>query len=142
MAAEDFVIMVTALLGLVILLALYLYSFRYILRYSLQDGILRIRLFGSVTVRKIPLSEIEDAQVISWKEVIPGSRSFRPDFLFAERWGGYMIGKGVGIKKHTGLIRRVIISPEDPEGFAERIKAQLRNRARTPKIGGIEGKPP
>ena len=128
MAASDFLIILAALLGLLIALALYLYSFRYIVRYSLQDGILRIKLFGSITVLKIPLSEIDDAEVITWKDVIPGSRSFRPDFLFAERWGGYTIGKGVGIKKHTGLIRRVVISPEDPEGFAEQMKAQLRNR--------------
>ena len=128
--AKDLLIILLALLGVVAVLVLYLYSFRYIVTYSLEDGALQIKLFGSITVRRIPIPEIDDVQILSWKDLVPFTSSFRPDFLFAERWGGYTIGKGVGLSKHTGLIRTVIISPRDPEDFAERIRAEITKKAR------------
>lgn len=92
----DFVVIALYAVALVGIMATYLYFFRYLIQYSVESGVLKIKLFGVVTVRRIRVSDIESASVVDWKQMIPFSGSFNSELLFSERWGGYNIGKGSG----------------------------------------------
>jgi hypothetical protein len=117
----NFIIIVATAIGLTGLLIAYVYSFRYIVQYFLEENVLKIKLFGIVTVRRIRLSEIEQVAIVNWKEMTPFTRSFKPRLLFADRWGGYGIGRGVVLKRHSRM--QTVISPQDPEKFIEMINA-------------------
>jgi len=121
-----FAAVVVAVCGFV---ALYVYALRYIFQFSIQHGEIVIKLFGAVPIRHVRISDIEKAEVITWKNLLPGQESFQMGYLFAERWPGYLSLRGLGIKKHHGLSRWLVISPENPEGMLELIeKERLEDR--------------
>jgi len=92
------------------------YVLRYAITYSLQNSSLDIRLLG-VIVRRVPASDIDHIEIIPFASLIPISRSFRPDLFMSLKWCGYR-ERIVAIRRRTGLIKRLIVSPEDPEAFA------------------------
>jgi hypothetical protein len=96
------------------------YGLRHIFKYSLGNSTLDIQVLG-ITCRRLPFSRIEDVEVIPFMSLNLFSRSFRPDLLFAPKWSGYR-NRVVAIRKDQGLLRSMIISPEDPDRFAELLK--------------------
>jgi hypothetical protein len=130
----DVTIIVLAAAVLAALLIAYLYSFRYLFQYSLENDTIRVQLFGTITLRKIRIAEIDEAAMVDWKQMMPFSSSFKPSLLFSERWGGYEIGRGIALKKHSGVIRTIIISPKDPEKFVELINAAKSTNRRVAPI--------
>jgi hypothetical protein len=119
--------LVAAALAAAILI--YVHCFRYLIQYSWENDVLRIKLFGVLTVRKFSISDIDGATLVDWKQMIPFTNSFNPRLLFSERWGGYRIGRGIAIRKKAGMIRTVIISPKEPEKLVELInEAKARDR--------------
>jgi hypothetical protein len=92
------------------------YVLRYAISYSLQNSSLDIRLLG-VIVRRVPTSDIDHIEIIPFASLIPISRSFRPDLFMSLKWCGYR-ERLIAIRRRTGLIKRIVISPEDPEAFA------------------------
>jgi hypothetical protein len=102
----------------------YIFRLSRIFRYSLNEGVVKIRMLG-LTVRRIRLSTVEKIQVISCLDTIPFSKSFRPSLLFAQRWGGYK-AKEISIETRRGLIKRLIISPEDPDAFVSQLEMERK----------------
>jgi len=100
----------------------YIFALSRIFRYSLNEGVLKIRMLG-LTMRRIRLSTVEKIQVISCLDTVPFSKSFRPSLLFAQRWGGYK-AKEISIETRRGLIKRLIISPEDPDAFVSQLEME------------------
>ena len=93
----------------------YIYALSHIFRYSLEGTTLNIQMLG-LTVRRVQVADIREVEIINRADTIPFSRSFRSDLLFAQRWGGYKTRELVLQKRH-GIIKKLIISPDDPEGF-------------------------
>ena len=100
-----------------------LYAARYIVRYTVGKETLRIELFGLFPVRRIKLEDIVEVKIISaWIDTLPFSKEFRLPFLIAERWPSYVFQKkGVFVRKKTGVSRFLILSPENPEEFTNKI---------------------
>jgi hypothetical protein len=69
----------------------------------------------------VPFSDIDHVEVIPFASLVPLTRSFRPDLFVSWKWCGYR-EKVVAITKRTGLVKRVIISPGDPEEFASLLR--------------------
>lgn len=92
------------------------YALRHAISYSLQSSSLDIRMLG-MTIRRVPFSDIDHVEVVSFKSLIPLSPSFRRDLFISMKWCGYR-ARVVAIRTRTGLIKRIIISPEDPETVA------------------------
>lgn len=126
MAVTDLVntaVLLIAGAALIAVLIAYVYSFRYFVRYELENNSLKIRICGLITVRKIDLGQIEEIALVDWRQMTPFSRSFEPKLLFSERWGGYRVGHGVVLKKRSGIMRTIIISPKEPEKLVEAINS-------------------
>ena len=114
----DFETMTIAIAGaaaVAILLAC-LYSLRYIFRYQLRNGMLRIKMFGFLTIRRVKLNDIEETRVVPiW---LP-ARGFQFPQLLAEAWPSWVFTRrGVLIRKRTGISRRLLLTPEKPDDFA------------------------
>jgi len=96
------------------------YGLRRALKYSLASSALEIRLFGLIVCR-VRLSDIDGVEVVPFAALIPISPSFRRDLFFAQRWNAYR-NRIIAIKRRSGLIRGITISPEDPEQFSNLVR--------------------
>ncbi len=114
---------VAALIGVVTAAVVILgsaYGLRHAISYSSQNSSLNIRMLG-VTVRRVPFADIDYVEVIPFASLVPLSRSFRSDLFISLKWCGYR-KRVVAIRKRTGLVKRIIVSPEDPEAFASLLR--------------------
>jgi hypothetical protein len=100
-----------------------LFGLKHGFTYPLQDSRMDVRFLG-VTIRRVPFSDIDNVEIISFAALVPLSRSFRPDLFFSMKWCGYN-KRVVAIKRHTGLVKRIIISPADPLTFVSSLKASM-----------------
>ncbi|MGB2590647.1 MAG: hypothetical protein WA530_01730 [Candidatus Acidiferrum sp.] len=96
------------------------YGLKHVFTYPLADSRMDIRILG-VTIRHVPISDIDRVEVIPFAALVPFSRSFRWDAFFSWKWCGYN-KRVVAIKRRTGLVKRIIVSPGDPEAFANSLK--------------------
>jgi hypothetical protein len=99
-----------------------LYGLKHVITYCLRDSRMDIRILG-VTVQRVPFSDVEHVEVIPFASLVPLSRSFRPDLFISVKWCGYN-RKVVAVTKRSGLIKRIIISPRDPESFAKSLRGE------------------
>lgn len=97
------------------------YGLRRAFSYTIHDSKLSIVLLG-VTVRRVAFSDIEQVEVVPFAALLPFSGSFRWDVFFSWKWCGYN-PKVVAIRRRTGLVKGIIVSPNDPEGFTSLLKA-------------------
>jgi len=123
MEAGEFAMIILAVLIFLLMFIGNLYAARYIVRYTVGKETLRIELFGLFPVRRIKLEDIVEVKIISaWIDTLPFSKEFRLPFLIAERWPSYVFQKkGVFVRKKTGVSRFLILSPENPEEFTNKI---------------------
>jgi hypothetical protein len=98
----------------------FLFGLKHIFTYPLQDSRVDIRLLG-FTIRRVRYSDIDNIEIISFAALLLFSRSFRPDLFFSQKWCG-LNKQVVAIRKHTGLIKRIIISPADPLTFVSSLR--------------------
>jgi hypothetical protein len=98
------------------------YLFRYLFQYEILDRIVRVKLIGVITLRRIRLEDIDEVRLISWAQRLPFVRGFRVDYLFAEHWPSYFFPrKLVFIKKRKGISRNLVLFPKDPQEFVAKI---------------------
>jgi hypothetical protein len=87
-----------------------------LINYRIDDRYVRC-YWGPVPVRKIAVDDIRDAEKgyrhmsESWTNTI---------------WMPTIRRKGVTLHRRTGGFKRVIITPDDPEGFIGRVKTHPR----------------
>jgi hypothetical protein len=99
----------------IIIVAVLIYGVSKI-NYHIDDQYLRIRL-GQMTFRRFAIKDIRDARV--WYS------------HWAESWTNTIYPpavskRSVTIYRRTGIFKKVVISPDDPAGFVERIKRHPR----------------
>ena len=83
--------------------------------YRITPEALEVRTLGMVA-RRIPLRDIEEVH--------------RRGALLHENWSGPRFWNAVTIRRRKGLLRSIVISPNDPERFMERLVRSIR------QIGG------
>ena len=79
--------------------------------YRITDSALEVRILGRA-IRRIPLADIEEVH--------------RRGALVHENWSSLKFWNGVTIGRRSGLLRNFVISPDDPDGFVERLQEKLR----------------
>jgi hypothetical protein len=87
-----------------------------LINYRIDDRHVRC-YWGPVPVRKIAMDDIRDA--------VKGYRHMSESWTNTI-WMPTIRRRGVILYRRTGRFRRVVITPDDPEGFIERIKAHER----------------
>ena len=83
-----------------------------LINYRIDDRHVRC-YWGPVPVRKIAVDDIRDA--------VKGHRHMSESWTNTI-WMPTIRRKGVTLYRRTGGFKRVVITPDDPEGFIERIK--------------------
>jgi hypothetical protein len=81
--------------------------------YRITAEALEVLILGRV-VRRIRLDDIEEVH--------------RRGALLHENWSGPRFWNAVIIRRRTGLLKNFLISPPDPDRFAERLAASARCR--------------
>lgn len=108
-------------------------------QYSLRDGVLGIKLFGLLSLRKIELQHVQNVSAIHLPDWTPFSDSSKASYLWCERWGGYMLlFRGVAITLKCG--KTILIAPRNRGKMIEAIEAQRSKVGKnTPTVGPASG---
>jgi hypothetical protein len=122
----DAIGLAVAIVAVAVVIIWILYGLKRVFTYGMRDSTMEIRVFGT-TVQRVLFSDIERVEVIPFLSLVPLTRSFRPDLFISLKWCGYNKTL-VAVKRHSGLIKRIIISPENPEALASSLKARARER--------------
>ena len=102
------------------------YGLVHVFQYSVENSSLVVRMF-KVKIYRVPLCEIDRAEVVPFASLVVFSRSFRPDLLISQKWCGYR-SRVVAITKRSGWLKRIVISPESPELFASSLTPRSPER--------------
>ncbi len=75
--------------------------------YRITPSAVEVRILGAV-LRRVLLSDIEEVH--------------RRGAFLHESWSGPKFWNAVTIRRRSGLLRNLVISPDDPDRFAEEIR--------------------
>lgn len=87
------------------------------IRYRITPDAIEILTLGKVA-RRIPLTDIVDVH--------------RRGALLHENWSGPRFWNAITIRRRRGLIRNIVISPDDPDRFMERLVDTVRQSTGRP----------
>jgi hypothetical protein len=82
--------------------------------YRIGETALEVRLLGRI-VRRVALADIEEVH--------------RRGALIHENWSSLKFWNSVTIRRRSGLFRNLVISPDDPDGFAVLLREAVRRFA-------------
>lgn len=88
---------------------------KYIYNYRITDSSVEVVLVGKIPIYKISLRDIDSVEEIGFKDTLT-------DF-FAIRFGNRLLGPGLRISLSKGIVRKVLITPDNPEKFKMEIDA-------------------
>jgi hypothetical protein len=88
---------------------------RHLLKYRLTDDSVQVLLFGFAPLLSIRYSDIADVRQVSFRETL------RPS-LSVLRLGNRIVGNILLIQKKTGIVRTILITPDDAGEYAGTIK--------------------
>jgi hypothetical protein len=94
--------------------------------YRLTPEAVEILILGWVA-RRVPLRDIEEVH--------------RRGALLHENWSGPKFWNAVTLRRRHGLLRNVVISPDDPDRFVARLQ-ELLDRVSSGSQGGLNASPP
>ena len=102
----------------------YMLLYALIIRYSLDEQHLRVKLFGMFCISSIQYHEIKDVQVVPWWRAY-----WKPDwhdYFLTRTWVGYEFRRTrVLITTNRSWFRYVLIAPEDSAAFAAALSARI-----------------
>jgi hypothetical protein len=85
----------------------------------ITETALEVRVLGKV-VRRVPFTEVEEVH--------------RRGALIHEPWAGPKFWNAVTVRRRRGLLRNLVLTPDDPDRFVQRLReAILRSRTPTPQ---------
>ncbi len=90
--------------------------------YRITMTALEVLILGKV-VRRIPIGDIEEVH--------------RRGALLHENWSGPRFWNAVTIRRRHGLLKNIVISPDDPERFVESLQEAIR-RLGPPLFSGVD----
>ena|SRR5258705_8358523 len=79
--------------------------------YRITDASLEVRILGR-TIRRVRLADIEEVH--------------RRGALLHENWSSLKFWNSVTIRRRSGLLKNFVISPDDPDGFVDRLQEAVR----------------
>ena len=83
------------------------------IRYRVTDESLDVAVLWMVW-RRVPLLDIEEVH--------------RRGALLHENWSGLRFWNAVTVRRRSGLLRNLIVTPDDPERFAEMLSRAVQTR--------------
>ncbi len=89
------------------------FTMRYIYNYQIRDTAIEIVLFGKIPIRRIPYNNIAEIRKLPFKVVLPLSI----EMFSALSFGNRVWGTGVLVRKKKGMIKQILITPDNPDRF-------------------------
>ena len=81
------------------------------IHYRITEEALEVMILGKVA-RRIPLRDIEEVH--------------RRGALLHENWSTFRFWNAIIIRRRRGILKNIVISPDDPDRFAERLIESVR----------------
>jgi hypothetical protein len=100
-------------LGACLVLVAVVFGLRLLYGYRVRDQAIEVVLFHVLPVYRLPLEDIEQIRKASWSELGVGGRTLRLGNRFARQ--------SVLIQRRSGWIRRIVITPDDPDRFISEV---------------------
>ena len=104
-----------AALGAVLILFAMIYALRFIYGYRIKDGAIEILLFRVLPIYRISISDIEHIGIL------PRGSLWISPFVF--RLANRLTRNSVLIHRRTGLVRKIVLTPDEPFRFIDQVKA-------------------
>jgi len=112
-------------IGFILIIILLLVPRRYLYNYRIANESIQIVIFKVIPVRRLLFNNISEIRKISRKEI-----SWNP--FESEKWGNRLFGDIVLVRKKSGLIKSLLITPDDADAF---IKEAQKHIAQTDRRG-------
>ena len=110
--------------GICLSAVLYTLLFALIIRFSLDEQHLRVKLFGMFCISSIPYQEINDVRVVPWWRAY-WKENWR-EFFMTRSWVGYEFRRTrVLITTQSSRFPFVLIAPADSAAFATALSARI-----------------
>ena len=125
---DDWPVLIATIIVVLGLLAGYVFALRYVFVFEVTDDAVRVKLFGRIVIRTIPIRSIDEVAIVSPSSVLPISPDFRIGaLLFGEHWPGYVPRlQAVRLHRRTGLSRWIFLTPRDAVAFRDAVLAAQR----------------
>lgn len=107
-----------ALLGAALILVSVIYGLRFVYSYRVENRAVEIMMFHTLPVYRVPVDDIDLIQKASWGELGIGGATLR--------LGNRLGGQCVLIRKRTGRFRRIVVTPDDADGFVSQVTTAKR----------------
>ena len=110
---------IVAALAVVLLCSALVFQFagRHVYNYRVTDRGVEIVLFGKLPIKRVPFNNIAEVRVApTVTEMLP---------FKGIAFGNRVWGRAVLVRQKRGLIRRLFITPDDPEQFVRKVREQL-----------------
>ena len=115
-----------ATLGTLFVVFASVYGLRFVYEYRVKNRAVEIVLFHLLLVYRVPVRDIDLIKKISWREASAGGGILR--------LGNRLTTQCVLIHKRRGWVRRIVITPEDPDGFVGRVVKDKQGAVRSPHM--------
>jgi len=126
MKMDEVIVILFGLLLVLPLFVLYLLYMNRVYMHEVTPDAIRVRLLGFMTLRKVPLAEIDSIELVATNNLPDPTVVF-----YAEKWPGKPFAKeGVIVKKRSGLSKVLLMSPDKPAEFIEKVNS-LRQQAKS-----------
>jgi hypothetical protein len=90
------------------------FGLRFVITYKITSHAIEVILCGVVPLKRISFADITSVEIVSFKDLNPlaNVRS-----ILAVRLGNRLFGKGVLVTQKSGLFRRSVLTPDNPDEF-------------------------
>ncbi len=106
-----------AVLGAALVAVAAIYGLRFVYGYRVANHAVEIVLFHTLPVYRVPVDDIKLIQKVPRSELGAGGSSLR--------LGNRLAVQCVLIEKRGGRFPRIVITPNDPDGFVNQVAAEV-----------------
>lgn len=116
-------VIVAILILFIVTILIVQFTFRYVYNYRVSNTRIEIVLFGKIPIKSIPFSNIVELRKMAFKETLPFKSM---EMFLALRFGNRVWGQIVSIQQKKGLIKTILISPDNADRFIEDVQGHLQ----------------
>ncbi len=113
--------MIDVIVAFIFLLILAQFIGRYIINYQIRDTAIEIVYFGIIPIMRIPYNNIAEIRKVTF---IEASLMF-----FPLRFGNRFWGTIVAVRKKKGILKIIVITPDNPDRFISETLQHLPKEA-------------
>lgn len=98
------------------------YAARYVYSYKIRESCIEIVLFGKIPLMRLHFNNIVEIKKTSFKEILVVKSV---EMFMALRLGNRILGEVVLVRQKKGLIRAIIITPDNADKFIQEVLQRL-----------------